>query len=1281
MRPTLETPLIHLRDALAWRIRDLLGDQRVDRSIERIARHWRRSLKKAVFFGIAGSAGKTTTKELLLGILNQKNRGIGNPGSLNRPTEVATTILRARPKHDFCVVELSEARPADMDEGLALLQPAIGIVTVVGDDHWSAYRSRSAIADEMGKLVESLPVTGTAVLNADDELVFAMVPKCVARVITYGTSPTADLRAMDIDASWPQPLRFTLARGNERADVRTKLYGSHWIPSVLGAIGGGLALGLTLDECVAGIANVEPFDGRMQSVTTGAGVTFIRDDWKAPLWTVDGCFDFMKSARAKRKILVIGTLSDCGAGAPEKYIKVARRAQAVADITIFVGPWASQVLKARRPEAAEALHIFRNVRDAAEYLKSNTRDGDLVLLKGTNKQDHLFRIIMARTDSIACWRDNCERHTLCNECSDRNKPSGLPALIASASAIQTSADAPRSARAALAPDEQVIIGLGNPESIYNGTPHNIGYEVVESLADSLGLSWECAPHAWIARGKADGRPVCLIKLRVAMNLTGAALKALSEDMEFTPERCILVQDDLDLSLGSVRTRLSGGGGGHRGVISILEAFQTDAFRRVKIGVGQAGAKVNRVEYVYPRSTRRAVRPLIRQSLPRDSARSNWWSDSVLRNKRSELKPVARADGSGSTRSTLGTTVIRVRDALAWRVRNVLGDKLVDRIVDTTIEGIARRWRPIIRKPVYIGVTGSVGKTTTKELLLGMLSHKGRGVGNYGSYSTMFGITRALLHLRPWHSFFVTELSGHNPNEMDRPLALVRPSIGIVTVIGDDHSSAAYPREAIAREKSKLVAALPATGTAVLNADDALVLAMAERCAGKVITFGLSARAELRAEDVSSVWPERLQMTLVHRGERVLLRTQLCGTHWIPSVLGAIGAGLAMGMSLQECADGIARIAPFDGRMQPVTTPEGVTFIRDDFKAPLWTVGPSFEFMEAARAARKVIVIGELSDAGSDKGAKYARTARLAQEIADVTVFVGPWASAALKARQPGKVLHAFGHVREAAEYINTNTRAGDLVLLKGTNRRDHLIRIILARSGDVACWQDDCNRYTLCNECPYRNRPSAPPMATGGASGFGAAPQVTKSKLHALQPDEQVIVGLGNPESRYAGTPHNVGYDVVDRIAATLGLAWDESPLAWIARGSIDERHVCLMKVRSAMNGTGTVLKELAETMSFSHAQCVLVHDDLAIPIGTIRTRLRGSAGGHLGVASILLAFQTDAFRRVKVGIGQPGANRDRLDYVLSTFDASTRPAVELAVAAAEARVIAMVAEVPAKAR
>ena len=110
------------------------------------------------------------------------------------------------------------------------------------------------------------------------------------------------------------------------------------------------------------------------------------------------------------------------------------------------------------------------------------------------------------------------------------------------------------------------------------------------------------------------------------------------------------------------------------------------------------------------------------------------------------------------------------------------------------------------------------------------------------------------------------------------------------------------------------------------------------------------------------------------------------------------------------------------------------------------------------------------------------------------------------------------------------------------------------------------------------------------------------------------------------------------------------------------------------MNNTGAKLKQLSESLSFTNEQCILVHDDLDIPIGSIRSRLSGGASGHRGVASILEAFQSDVFRRVKVGVNQTGARRNRADYVLTVLNAASREKVELSIAAAEARVLEMVA-------
>lgn len=573
----------------------------------RLARWWRPLLARPVFVAVAGTAGKTTAKEMVHHLLSARGQVDASPGSDNELHEVARAILRFRPTSDFCVAEMSEHCPGAMDEPLELIRPTIGVITVVGFEHWSAFGSREAIACELSKLVKALPVSGTAVLNADDPLVRALSQGFGGRVICYGISPGADLRAEDVEAVWPNRLSFTVTFGEAKAKVQTQLCGAHWMPSVLGAIGAGLAAGMSLGECAERIASVPPFEGRMQPVVTADGVTFIRDDFKAPLWGMDACAEFMKAARATRKIAIIGTVSDMGASGPERLQKLARKWQEIADVTLFVGALASCVLKVRRADKRDALRVFSDVRSLAENVKGIVREGDLVLLKGGNTQDHLQRVVLHRNSEVSCWRDDCRRQCFCTECQHRHE-----------TALSTIAQEPNAKAAArdfegslpvLEPGEQVVVGLGNPEERFAGSPHNVGYGVVDLIAGKLQLEWEVMPEAWIARGENAGRRLCLVKARVAMNVVGAQIGKLAERMEFGPDRCILVFDDLSLPLGRVRSRQTGSAGGHRGVASILAAFQTDAIRRVKIGIAIAGSTANKVDYVlspFPEAERSRV---------------------------------------------------------------------------------------------------------------------------------------------------------------------------------------------------------------------------------------------------------------------------------------------------------------------------------------------------------------------------------------------------------------------------------------------------------------------------------------------------------------------------------------------------------------------------------------------------------------------------------------------------------------------------------------------------
>ena len=300
--------------------------------------------------------------------------------------------------------------------------------------------------------------------------------------------------------------------------------------------------------------------------------------------------------------------------------------------------------------------------------------------------------------------------------------------------------------------------------------------------------------------------------------------------------------------------------------------------------------------------------------------------------------------------SLSELFARLRAAIDWRVRRLIGD----RAIYVPLKYSAMLWRSLLLRPTFIGIVGSAGKTTAKELLFAVLSRSGKGVASTGSLNNYVALAYTLWRVRPWHKFCIAEMSENQPGVMREQLALLRPSIGIVTVVRDDHMAAFASRDALAAEMAKLVAFLPATGTAILNADDERVLAMAGHCTAKVITFGISPKADLRAEDISSVWPDRLQLTLVRGAERVPVKTQLCGTHWLPSVLGAIGAGLAIGMTVKECATAVASVAPFEGRMQPVITPDGVCFMRDDLKAPVWTFDTCFAYLKTAQARQKFI---------------------------------------------------------------------------------------------------------------------------------------------------------------------------------------------------------------------------------------------------------------------------------------------------------------------------------------
>src|SRR5665647_494584 len=625
-------------------------------------------------------------------------------------------------------------------------------------------------------------------------------------------------------------------------------------------------------------------------------------------------------------------------------------------------------------------------------------------------------------------------------------------------------------------------------------------------------------------------------------------------------------------------------------------------------------------------------------------------------------------------SQTGHGFSRIWQGIEWRLR-----RRAWQVYSQSVYRLVFLRRPSLRRTVFIGITGSAGKSTTKDLIASILeSHFPRGQKGLGTMNSPEYVARLLLRTRTSDAYCVTEIALQNDDAgIDLPIALFRSTVGVVTKIGGDHVSAFGSLDGLAAEKSKLVRALPASGIAVLNADDPRVLAMQSQFSGRTITYGMSDVAMLRGEAVSSSWPDRLAFTVKWNGQSVRVQTQLCGSHWVPVVLAALATGVALGVPLEVAAAAVGTVAPFEARMSPVQIGDGVTFIRDDWKAPFWTIAPTFDFMRQARATRKVIAMGTISDYVGDASKRYVEIARQALAVADCVLFVGPRASACLRAkRDANDPLFAFPSLRNASTFLSGYLQPGDLVLLKGSTRTDHLERLILMRTGSVECWRAGCGRMYFCNECSLVHVASDPEPAPAISRTTPArpAPAAIEDDASAGGPTTLVVVGLGNPGDRYTGTPHNVGHCAVDILAQRLAGTWTrEGELAMVARTHWQGRPVCLMKLLTLINDAGPTLLSLAQELGFNVKDCIFVHDDLDLPIGAVRLRQRGSDGGHRGVQSIIQAFQDDQFRRVKIGIGKPAAGQSVADYVLTPSPPEQLAAVDAANHAAADQVIELI--------
>lgn len=328
-------------------------------------------------------------------------------------------------------------------------------------------------------------------------------------------------------------------------------------------------------------------------------------------------------------------------------------------------------------------------------------------------------------------------------------------------------------------------------------------------------------------------------------------------------------------------------------------------------------------------------------------------------------------------------------------------------------------------PLVVAVTGSNGKTSTKEMVAAILAKRFNVLRSLGNLNTETGLPLTILGLEPHHTALVLEMGMQRAGDISRLVDLARPKVGVVTNIGTVHMEFFESREDLARAKGELVAGLPEDGTAVLNADDQFYPLLVAMTGAKVVSFGLVA-GDYRAEDYRVLTGGGSAFSV--RGVEVALRLE--GRHQALNALAALAAGESVGVPLSEGAEALKEVV-VDHRLQEMATAAGYSIVDDAYNASPESMLAAFEALaESPRRGRLLALLGRMGELGAMSEDAHRRVGRRAAEVFDA-VCVVDGESARILAESAGAEL--VPDRTAAVEWVRRNAREGDRVLVKGSH--------------------------------------------------------------------------------------------------------------------------------------------------------------------------------------------------------------------------------------------------------
>jgi len=342
-------------------------------------------------------------------------------------------------------------------------------------------------------------------------------------------------------------------------------------------------------------------------------------------------------------------------------------------------------------------------------------------------------------------------------------------------------------------------------------------------------------------------------------------------------------------------------------------------------------------------------------------------------------------------------------------------------------------------PTVLALTGSQGKTSTKDLLAAVLAGAGPTVATYGSFNNELGMPLTALRIEPETRYLVLEMGAAGRGHLTELTDLVAPDVSVVLNVGTAHLDGFGSRDAIAEAKSELVTGLRPGGIAVLNADDERVAAMAVLAPGRVVTFGTSEGADVRLEGLETDRVGRPRFTLVSGGVRASVTLQLIGAHQALNAAAAAAAALAVGLPLAQVAAALSGVTSLSKwRMELHELPGGVLLLNDAYNANPESVRAALDAIATIGAdpavRRTVAVLGVMRELGAASEESHRGIGEYAAGRVDQLLVVGPEARPIHDAAAAAGRASVFVEDNAAAlAWLREEMRDGDAVLVKASN--------------------------------------------------------------------------------------------------------------------------------------------------------------------------------------------------------------------------------------------------------